>query len=575
MNIFSRIKDRLFGGNIKTSRTAQIITTPGTGGVVWPQRNYENFAKETYLKNVIAYKSIDEIAKSVASVPWEQFMHLSDGGREKILDDPVINALKRPNPDEGLPSVILRATAYLVMSGNSFLERITPETGPNRGVIQELYSLRPDRFKLKINSGTGRLERYVYTVSGRTIDWEVDPITGQCDVLHLKSFHPLDDWWGAAATESAAREIDTSNAATQWNKSILDNEGRPGMVFTLIGALGEEAFDGLEKHLREDHGGAANAGKNLIITGDKGTKAEPYGWSPKDLDFNEGDLRLARKIASGYGVPPMIIGIPGEATFANYKEARLAFWETTVFFYLNYFKEELNNWLFEKDSKMFIDYNLDDVPALAVKRDMLWKRAQESDFLEINEKREMVGLEAKNGGDVILIAANMIPLGEAGEIEIEEEEEEAREDLLEQGYSDDDIDEMFGLPCDEKKTKYKCECLSCGHKLTSEKHCNTLKCPKCGGKMRREERPGTGRDDEPDESKPYPTEYSCRLESPDKYDRFARVNCYRKHNGKCIDFIFGIKDEKSEVQALRYKKKIWTAVDAKSHCKSKDGNFEA
>jgi hypothetical protein len=119
-------------------------------------------------------------------------------------------------------------------------------------------------------------------------------------------------------------------------------------------------------------------------------------------------------------------------------------------------------------------------------------------------------------------------------IENEEEESRARLNLIEQGYSDAEIDEMFGLP------------------------------------PRKE-----GKDDLFDESKPYPTEFSCRLHSPDKYERFARVNCYKKHGDKCVDYIFGINDGKSEIQALRFKKKIWSEEDAKAYCKSKNGSFEA
>jgi len=74
---------------------------------------------------------------------------------------------------------------------------------------------------------------------------------------------------------------------------------------------------------------------------------------------------------------------------------------------------------------------------------------------------------------------------------------------------------------------------------------------------------------------PYPQEHSCRLENPDKYDRFARKNCYQKHDGKCIDFIFGVKEGKSEVQAMRYDKDVWTEDAARKHCKDHDGFFEA
>jgi len=41
---------------------------------------------------------------------------------------------------------------------------------------------------------------------------------------------------------------------------------------------------------------------------------------------------------------------------------------------------------------------------------------------------------------------------------------------------------------------FSCQCLDCDHKFTSEKHCNEVKCPKCGGKCRRAGRPGVGRE---------------------------------------------------------------------------------
>lgn len=48
----------------------------------------------------------------------------------------------------------------------------------------------------------------------------------------------------------------------------------------------------------------------------------------------------------------------------------------------------------------------------------------------------------------------------------------------------------------EKIIKYDCECLNCGFEMESDKHCNVIKCPKCGGQMRRAERPGPGQKSE-------------------------------------------------------------------------------
>lgn len=77
------------------------------------------------------------------------------------------------------------------------------------------------------------------------------------------------------------------------------------------------------------------------------------------------------------------------------------------------------------------------------------------------------------------------------------------------------------------------------------------------------------------EGKPYKNEHACRIHDPKKYDRFARKNCEIKHDGKCIDVIYGIKKNKSEIQAYRYKTSIWTEAAARNHCKSHEGLFEA
>lgn len=76
-------------------------------------------------------------------------------------------------------------------------------------------------------------------------------------------------------------------------------------------------------------------------------------------------------------------------------------------------------------------------------------------------------------------------------------------------------------------------------------------------------------------AKPYPNEHSCRLEDPAKFDKFRRQKCGQKHDDKCIDVIYGIKAGKSKIQALRYSIDVWTKSAARSHCKEREGKFEA
>jgi len=76
------------------------------------------------------------------------------------------------------------------------------------------------------------------------------------------------------------------------------------------------------------------------------------------------------------------------------------------------------------------------------------------------------------------------------------------------------------------------------------------------------------------EIRPLPNEHSCRLKPPN-YKSYARENCKVKHEGKCIDFVYGIKGPKeSELQSMRYRTKIWTEEAARAHCKEKEGTSE-
>ena len=92
--------------------------------------------------------------------------------------------------------------------------------------------------------------------------------------------------------------------------------------------LTAEQFDRLKAELERSYQGAANAGRPLVLEG--GLDWKEMGYSPKDMDFIEAKNGAAREIALAFGVPPMLLGIPGDNTYANYAEANRAFWRQTV-----------------------------------------------------------------------------------------------------------------------------------------------------------------------------------------------------------------------------------------------------
>ena len=120
--------------------------------------------------------------------------------------------------------------------------------------------------------------------------------------------------------------------------------------------------------------------------------------SPKDMDFVEVKHVAAREIALALGVPPMLLGIPGDNTFANYQEANRTFWRQTVLPLVNRTAKSLAGWL---DEGVEIKPDLDKIEALSTEREALWERVRKSDFLTINEKRAAVGFGPVEGGELL------------------------------------------------------------------------------------------------------------------------------------------------------------------------------
>ena len=418
----------------RKQNTFSSAASTGMPNATWTNRNYENFAKEAYIKNFVSFRCIDIISQSVGSVPWDVY-NREKGKRKTVVDEhPIKRILRRANPTTSFSMFNYAVLAFLGLAGDSYIEKIGPITGPNAGVPRELQYYRPDHIKFILDEDTKELQGFKQEVNGKVLKtWMIDPITQQCDLLHIKTFHPLHQIEGLSKVEPAAQSIDTSNEAIKWNKSLLQNQARPGMILSFDGALGSQQFERLEKQLNAKFSGGSNAGKNLIVEGDM-KDAKPFGFSPSEMDFLKGNETLTSQICATWGVPTQFFGLG--STYANFKEAQKFFWENTVFWHMEMLKGEYNNWIFPENDKIFIDYDFDQVPALEFQRKERWEKIKQADFLTVNEKREAAGYEKKGPEcDVILVASTQIPIDIVG---VTEDEVDKTENAVEE---DDDMDE--------------------------------------------------------------------------------------------------------------------------------------
>ncbi len=373
---------RRLGLRDRKSAPSTYITWHALGRPTWSSRDVLAFAREGYGRNAIAYRCVRLIAEAAASIRL----------RVTPDDHPLAALLAAPNPEQSGAELLEAFFGHLQVAGNSFLEAVSfTEEAP-----RALYVLRPDRMSV-IPGARGWPIGWEHRAGAQVTRYERDPLNDRSPILHLKLFSPADDWYGQSPMEAAAYAIDIHNAGGAWNKALIDNAARPSGALVYSGAngadrLSEDQFTRLRAELEEAHMGAANAGRPLLLEG--GLDWKPMSLTPQDMDFIQARYAAARDIALAFGVPPMLLGIPGDNTYSNYREANLAFWRQTILPLVLKAARAVENWIGDRwEGHASISVDHDSIPALAAERDALWARLHAASFLDTGEKRRLAGVD--------------------------------------------------------------------------------------------------------------------------------------------------------------------------------------
>jgi HK97 family phage portal protein len=367
----------------KASATGRVVAFGSSGRVAWSPRDAVSLAKAGFQGNPIGFRAVRLIAEAAAALPV-----ICQDAERRYDQHPVLALLARPNAAQGRAELLEAVYGFLLLSGNAYVEAV-----PGAGLPAELHVLRSDRMAL-VPGTDGWPTAYDYSVGGRTHRFAVTE--GHSPVCHIKAFHPTDDHYGLSPLQAAAVAIDVHNSASAWSKALLDNAARPSGAIVYKGPDGQanlspDQYDRLVSEIETHHQGARNAGRPMLLEG--GLDWKPMGFSPSDMEFPETKLAAAREIAIAFGVPPMLAGIPGDATYANYQEANRAFYRLTVLPLASRVLAALSHWLAQFTGQMVeLKPDLDQIAALSTERDQQWARVGAADFLTMAEKRVLLGL---------------------------------------------------------------------------------------------------------------------------------------------------------------------------------------
>ncbi|MFN7164209.1 MAG: phage portal protein [Hyphomonas sp.] len=360
----------------KTAWPVALLSEPRAAN--WGARDAGALIRDGYLRNAVAYRCVRMVAEAAASIPL------------KTAHQGAAALLRQPGPEMAPAGFLETVFSELLLSGNAFVEAVRL---PGESAVAALFPLRSGAVR-PVTDARGWVE--AWAIRGRNGQERMvrRDAEGWLPLLQVKLYHPSDDVMGLPPLAAARRALDLHNASADWAKSLIDNAAKPSgaLVYGGGGRMPPDQFDRLKEELEASFSGAANAGRPLLLEG--GLEWQALSLSPAEMDFQATRAAAAREIALALGVPPMLLGIPGDNTYANYREANVAFWRMTVLPLAARMAEALSRWLdggFGTDIDVTLD--LDRVPALATEREALWARLEEATFLTRGEKRELAGLQ--------------------------------------------------------------------------------------------------------------------------------------------------------------------------------------
>jgi HK97 family phage portal protein len=360
------------------------------GGPAWARKDKsQQYISEGYQLNVIVYRAVNEIVRAATSINVELY-----NGEDAVEQHPVLDLLKQPTPGGTWQTWLTEMLVNRMLLG----EMAAASDNPRQPT--EIWPLMPMNIAV-VPGASGLARQYIYEVNRKKTVFEVDQITGQSDLLFVKTYNPSDYWRGQSPLMAAAIAGDTHNAGMRWNYSLLKNSARPsGLIRFKTGYPSGEMINRMREYFKARMQGAENAGEIPMLADD--AEWQQLSQSARDMDFSNTMRETAKYVAAALGVPLPLIDNDA-STFNNLEQAKERLYTDTVIPLMRDVLASLNTWLLPRyGDGLELRLDLDTIPALEALRERMFQRAvtaYREGVLTLQEARMLMGYQPEADGE--------------------------------------------------------------------------------------------------------------------------------------------------------------------------------
>lgn len=281
----------------------------------------ERAVRDAYERVIWVYRAIDAIASAASrlNVVFREG-HPETGEDVDPRDEPLWKVLnRRANHYESAQSFRYRLSTQLLLSKQGVFVEVVRSRG---GHVTALHLLPPHRTS-PIPDPDSFVSGYEVMGSGYGSETEVVPAA---NVLWIRKPHPLDPYMGTTPLEAMGVTVDLDFYARLYNRTFMQNDGRPGGILNVKGYFSPE--DG-EEIRRRFMGGPQSSGRVSVLEADDVSFVDT-AVTPRDAQYVQ-TLDLTKEtVLMGFGVPESIIGNASGRTFDNADAEEENFWRQTM-----------------------------------------------------------------------------------------------------------------------------------------------------------------------------------------------------------------------------------------------------
>jgi len=373
-----------------------------------------NYRGKNALKEATVFACIRILADAVGKLPTK--VYRNQEGRQKIADHYLNPLLKiRPNPWMSARDFFKSLEVQRNIYGNSYAWLEFATRGRNAGRVTGIYPLDSTRVKIYVDDigllpHKGKLW-YVYT-DNRGNEYRIAPD----EMLHFKGL-TADGIVGMTPLERLKNTVENAGAASKY----LNNSFKTGLqtkgIIHYVGDLNPEAQRVFREKFEQMASGLKNANRVSLLP--IGYQFQPLSLKLTDAQFLENTQLTIKQIAAAFGIKNHQINDLARATHTNVEHQQREFYVDTLMDILTGYEQEMTYKLFtekELGNGYYLKFNVNAILRADPKtRYEGYRIAIQSGFLTANEVRALEELEAKEGGDKLLINGNMMPIERAGE----------------------------------------------------------------------------------------------------------------------------------------------------------------